>query len=163
MHSKVEPAKLEDLLALFEDVVQPEDVLYAKVSSQVSSAITKERLRLNMNQKEFAEHIHSQQSLVSRWESGKYNFSLRKLSEISAALDMNLHISLTPRYSQKKESFSTDTIKYSEWTDIFITQKEMPNQTNWLLHRKTVHQNSFRTLQHISRSSNSIYKELISC
>lgn len=78
MNSKAEPAKLEDLLALFENVIQPEDIIYAKISSQVSSAITKERLRLNMNQKEFADYIHSQQSLVSRWESGKYNFSLRK-------------------------------------------------------------------------------------
>ena len=66
MNSNAEPAKLEDLLALFEDVVQPEDIMYTKIISQASRYITKERLRLNMSQKEFADHIHAKQSLVSR-------------------------------------------------------------------------------------------------
>ena len=47
-----------------------------------SSDIKKIRNKYQMNQKEFADYIHSQQSLVSRWESGKYNFSLRKLQYI---------------------------------------------------------------------------------
>lgn len=148
MNSKAEPAKLEDLLALFENVIQPEDIIYAKISSQVSSAIVKERLRLKMNQKEFADYIHSQQSLVSRWESGKYNFSLRKLSEISAALDMKLNLSLTPRRVQRKEFFSTDTIKYSDWTDVPVMQRETTHQTTWSLFIESSHSNSFCTLQH---------------
>lgn len=148
MNSKAEPAKLEDLLALFENVIQPEDIIYAKISSQVSSAIVKERLRLKMNQKEFADYIHSQQSLVSRWESGKYNFSLRKLSEISAALDMKLNLSLTPRRLQRKEFFSTDTIKYSEWTCVPVMQRETTHQTTWSLCVESSHSNSFCTLQH---------------
>lgn len=96
MNSKVKPAKLENLLTLFEGIVQPEDVLYAKISAQLSSTMTKERLRLNMNQKEFANHIHCPQDQVSLWESGKYNFSFRKLSKIATALDMDLNISLVP-------------------------------------------------------------------
>ena len=151
MNSKVEPAKLEDLLALFEDVVQPEDVLYAKISSQVSSSITKERLRLKMNQKEFASHIHCQQSQVSRWESGKYNFSLRKLSEICAALDMNLSISLAPRKVQREERFSTDTMMYSAWTQEPIIQKERNTTSNTLviMHEKE----TFRRIFHITTST----------
>lgn len=163
MNSKVEPAKLEDLLALFEDVVQPEDVLYAKISSQVSSSITKERLRLKMNQKEFASHIHCQQSQVSRWESGKYNFSLRKLSEICAALDMNLSISLAPRKVQREERFSTDTMMYSAWTQEPIIQKEIPPQIHWSLCTKKKRSDVFSTLQRQPNLSNLICKETIPC
>ena len=108
MNSNAEPAKLEDLLALFEDVVQPEDIMYTKIISQASRYITKERLRLNMSQKEFADHIHAKQSLVSRWESGKYNFSLKKLAEICVALDMDLHIYMTPRHAQKNINAFSD-------------------------------------------------------
>lgn len=163
MNSKVEPAKLEDLLALFEDAVQPEDVLYAKISSQVSSSITKERLRLKMSQKEFANHIHCQQSQVSLWESGKYNFSLRKLSEISATLDMDLNISLAPRKVQRKEPFSTDTMMYSEWVCGSITQKETLPQTSWLSPRKSNCSYGFHTFKPAINSSKLPHKEIMSC
>lgn len=102
MSTKVEPAKIENLLSLFEDILQPEDIIYAKATSQASRYITKERLRLNMNQKEFADHIHATQSLVSRWESGNYNFSIKKLAEISAALDMDLRIYMTPKSDEER-------------------------------------------------------------
>lgn len=102
MSTRITPAKLEDLLSLFEDTLQPEDIMYAKVASQASRSITRERLRLDLNQKEFAELLNATQSLVSRWESGKYNFSLKKLSEISVSLDMELHIYMTPRYSKSE-------------------------------------------------------------
>ena len=101
MNSMNEPAKLEDLLALFEDIVQPEDIMYSKVISQASKFITQERLRLEMSQKDFADHIHTKQSLISRWESGNYNFTLRKLAEIAVALDMDLHLYMTPRQMEK--------------------------------------------------------------
>lgn len=116
MRAKVEPAKLENLLALFEDTVQPEDIVYAKIASQASKHITRERLRLNMSQKEFADHIHATQSLVSRWESGKYNFSLKKLAEISVALDMDLHIYMTPRCAEKTINISSH-FTHTSWTN----------------------------------------------
>ena len=131
MSSKVKPAKLEDLLALFEDVVDPEDVLCAKLMSQASKAITKERLDLQMNQKEFAEHIHATQSLVSRWEHGDYNFSLKKLSSIAAALDMDIHLSMSPRKSKSNEiKFITEN-QNSNWNTPLVSDTlRNPKQTS---------------------------------
>lgn len=130
MSTKVEPAKLENLLELFEDVVNPEDIIYAKVTSQASRTIIKERLRLNMNQQEFADYIHATQSLVSRWESGKYNFSLKKLSEISAALDMDIHIYMTPRSAKNNINVSKDFINL-DW------KNGISRHTVWLLDSST--------------------------
>lgn len=164
MGSKVEPAKLEDLLALFENIVQPADIMYAKISSQASRSITKERIRLNMRQKEFADYIHSQQSLVSRWESGDYNFTLRKLSEISVALDMDLHIFMTPRCLQKQLFISADTTRYSEWTKVRKVQMKRPLQNDSLYYVTTVLNNNLSAPQnYINFTSSEFYKEILSC
>ena len=86
---------IDDLFSMFSDTLSPEDVMTAKLISQISSTITKERLNLNMNQTDFAEHIGASQSLVSRWEHGDYNFSLKKLSEIAVKLDLDVNISIS--------------------------------------------------------------------
>lgn len=93
---------LNDLLNVFDDYLMPEDVLYAKLSSQISTAIIKERLRLKMSQKNFANYIHAAQSSVSRWESENYNFTLKKIAKIAAALDMDIDIKLHRQYNENK-------------------------------------------------------------
>ena len=70
--------KGSDLLQLFEESVSTSDLLKAKVKAQIASAITKERIKLQMNQEEFAQHIGVRQSQVSRLEKGDYNFSIEK-------------------------------------------------------------------------------------
>ena len=115
MSAKVEPARLEDLLNVFIDTLAPEDVLCAKVMSQASKAIIRERMNLQMNQKEFAAHIHATQSLVSRWERGDYNFSLKKLSSIAAALDMDIHLSMVPRSNRDDEFTFFKECKGIDW------------------------------------------------
>ena len=92
MVNTVKPAKLEDLLNLFTDIVSPEDVMYAKIMAQISSVIAKERITLGMSQKEFAKYIHISHKTLSRIESGDYNISLKELSKIAVLLDMDLDI-----------------------------------------------------------------------
>ena len=86
MMDKNKVCTVDDLFALFADVLSPADVLSAKLMGQISSAITKERLDLNLTQKEFASYIDATQSLVSRWERGDYNFSINKIAEIASKL-----------------------------------------------------------------------------
>lgn len=83
---------INQLFELFDDILDPSDVLYSKLMAQISSAIIKERLKLHMTQCEFASHIEVKQSLISRWEKGNYNFSLKKLSEIAAKLNLDVNI-----------------------------------------------------------------------
>lgn len=83
------------IMKLFEDTVSGQDIILAKLTSQVSSAIIRERLRLQMTQGEFAKHIGVGQSQVSRWESGDYNFSLNKIAEIASALNLSVDIDIT--------------------------------------------------------------------
>ena len=84
---------LSVLLSLFADSITPEDIISTKLMSQISSAIVKERLKLHMTQAEFAKHINVSQALVSRWERGNCNFSLKKVAEIASTLNLDVNIS----------------------------------------------------------------------
>ena len=55
--SKKHSCGLDELFDLFEDSLSPADVLASKLMAQISTAITKERIKLRMNQHDFAEHI----------------------------------------------------------------------------------------------------------
>lgn len=110
---------VQDLFELFNDSLNPSDVLHAKLMSQISSAIIKERIKLHMTQSQFADFIDVKQSLISRWEQGTYNFSLRKLSEIAIKLklDVNL-VFLNVSEFKSSDSFngslySTKIVRYS--------------------------------------------------
>lgn len=85
---------MSDLLELFEDSLKPSDLIEARAISQVTGTIIKERKRLGLDQKEFAEKLGVSQSLVSRWENGNSNFTIKSLAEIAAKLDMCLDIKI---------------------------------------------------------------------
>ena len=109
MMDKNKVRTVDDLFALFADVLSPADVLSAKLMGQISSAITKERLDLNLTQKEFASHIDATQSLVSRWERGDYNFSINKLAEIASKLDLDVNITMS--HLEQSVSTSSDELE----------------------------------------------------
>lgn len=110
---------INDLLALFENSLSPAEILSAKLMGQISSSITKERLKLHMNQHSFANHIGVTQSQVSRWEQGDYNFTIKKIAEVATALNLDVNITMMDIESSKlihKEpliAFQTKTIQYS--------------------------------------------------
>ena len=85
---------MSDLLELFEDSLKPSDLVEARAISQVTGTIIKERKRLGLDQKEFAEKLGVSQSLVSRWENGNSNITIKSLAEIAAKLDMCLDIKI---------------------------------------------------------------------
>lgn len=88
---------MDDLLELFENTLNPSDVIEARAVSQVTAAIIKERKRLGLDQKEFADKLGVSQSLVSEWENGNSNFTIKSLAEIAAKLDMCLDIKIGDR------------------------------------------------------------------
>lgn len=92
---KNKKCNIDDLLSLFEETISPADVLSSKLRAQVSSIITKERLKLKMTQSQYAKHIDVKQSQISRWEHGDYNFSLDKIADIAAKLNLDINITST--------------------------------------------------------------------
>ena len=137
MNKKKTPNNIEDLLSLFSETLTPADVLSAKLMAQFSNAITSERLNLNMSQKDFAKHINATQSLISRWECGDYNFSINKIAEIAAKLDLNVDFKINKYHS------STDTSRNDNMVTTEVPCKiiQFPNPYVAMLH--IFHSNNF--------------------
>ena len=96
---------VDDLLGLFEDSVEGEDILAAQILGEISAAIVKKRLELGMTQKEFAKYVGVSQGMVSRWEGGDYNFTIRNLVELSTKLDLNLDVSMKSQENQGEREY----------------------------------------------------------
>lgn len=127
--SKKYSCSIEDLLDLFEDSISPADVLASKMMSQISAAITKERLKLSMNQQDFASHIGATQSLVSRWEHGDYNFSIRKIAEIASKLNLDINISMVNLSAYKTMEDYEGFSSYMSSNIVYYPEKKK-NQSN---------------------------------
>lgn len=85
---------LDDLLELFGDTVTVSDIIASNVLGRISASIAKKRIQSNMTQKEFARYMCVSQGMVSKWEGGDYNFSIRTLADIAEKLDMELTVNL---------------------------------------------------------------------
>jgi predicted transcriptional regulator len=70
------------------------DILGADLRHQASAAICAKRQELKMSQAEFAAFMGVSQSMVSKWESFSYNFSLDNIGEIFVKLDIPIAFSV---------------------------------------------------------------------
>jgi len=70
------------------------DVLAAEAISDVSVAIIKKRINLEKTQKEFAHYMGVSQGMISKWENGDYNFTLKAIAEICEKLELRMNLTL---------------------------------------------------------------------
>lgn len=87
-------AGLEDILQLFEDNVSVSDISASRYLGKISAAIVKKRVEMGMTQKQFSEYVGVSQGMVSKWEGGDYNFTIRTLAEIAEKLDLELYLNM---------------------------------------------------------------------
>lgn len=74
------------------------DVMAAEQLAKISVAIFKARTNRGMTQKEFADFLGVSQSMVSKWESQDYNYSIGALAEICDKLEMDLNVEIKAKY-----------------------------------------------------------------
>ncbi|GFI01883.1 hypothetical protein IMSAG049_00055 [Clostridiales bacterium] len=117
---------LGDLLELFENDITVSDINSSKILGTISASIVKKRVELNMTQKEFAVYAGVSQGMVSKWEGGDYNFSIKSLVEIAEKLDMELSVNLevNRRTSQVK------CIQNTEISYVVSEQKKFIGKTS---------------------------------
>lgn len=140
-------ASLDDLFAALSNQITKEDIIYAKSTAQIVSSLIKERINNNMTQAEFAQKLNVKQSMISRWETGSNNFTVKTLSKIAADLDMDLYIKLVPHRDVQyfvKPSFQTQknsqNLQYRTTSDdvssnfrncILFTKSKQMEVTKW--------------------------------
>ena len=96
--NKENSTSLEDLLAMFEDNISIADINASRYLGKISA--------------EFAGYLGVSQGMVSRWEGGDYNFSIKALSEIAEKLELELYINLKPSVKKSKECYIEQKKEY---------------------------------------------------
>ncbi len=98
----------------------------------IAAKIEMKRNEMGMNQKEFAKMMNVSQGMVSRWESGEYNFTVTTLKEICDKLDMEFEpvirdksYCLRDEYKVIETSFSDRKHTVSGYGDITVWSKQM--------------------------------------
>ena len=106
----------KEFLDLFNELSEGE-LLGEKLKHEASKLIRRYRKEKGMTQSEFAEFMGVNQSMISKWESHDYNFSLETLGEIFAKLGKNISLSVDDDYSQYIEvlpKYSSRDLAYGD-------------------------------------------------
>lgn len=101
---------MNDFMAMLEDQLNDSDISFSDLSTLVSLKITEARLKMNMNQKQFADYLGVSQSMVSRWESECYNFTLKTICEILDKLDIKVSLLFSSKTSSHWDTVVTPSV-----------------------------------------------------
>lgn len=96
--------------------ISKEQIQTEKTLAIIGAKINLKRLELGMDQKTFAKFMGVSQGMVSRWESGAYNFSVSTLSSICQKLDLTFDVDIKSNY-EKKEKLILLTHQFSGCND----------------------------------------------
>lgn len=79
---------------IFGELTQAEKIeeRYYNILNDISIALVDYRTRHNLNQTQLSEQLGVAQSMISKYESGDYNFSIRALNELCGKLGFSLDI-----------------------------------------------------------------------
>lgn len=94
---KFAKAKEVDLFAELSE----EEKLQADLQASIAMRIRRKRAELEMTQAQFAEHLDVAQAMISKWESGSYNFTLSALAKLFAKLEESLSFDFDRKEPQR--------------------------------------------------------------
>lgn len=94
LNSFVSVASLNDSIREFTQE-QRTEFNYYEIMGAVSRSVVEYRVEHHMNQKQLSELLGVSQSMVSKYESGDYNISIRALNELCARLGFHLDVRIT--------------------------------------------------------------------
>jgi len=97
-----------NLLRALTENLSSADLLEVELMSEVAADISIARITLGMNQKRFAEYMGVTQGMVSKWESGEYNFTLSTLAKIYTKLNISLqNKNMSPKMTVQKDNITS--------------------------------------------------------
>ena len=122
----IKTAKAVDM---FSDILSDEKK-EINLKGKIAAAIINKRYELNMSQTEFADKMEVSQTMVSKWESGDYNFTCDTLESILDKIGLSLSIeekSLLNAHTSNASVEFSDTSKYYESN--FVNYKNLTVST----------------------------------
>lgn len=89
------------------------DILYT-----LSTTVLENRLKREMTQKDFAKLLGISQAMVSKYESGDYNFTVKQICKICEKLNLSPDLSLSNLNTSEKNEYRNSASKNIENTSI---------------------------------------------
>lgn len=86
--------KFTNMIKALSEGLSVADINFIRLISSISAKITASRIERKMNQTEFAKFMGVAPHLISKWERGDYNFTIKQLCEICDKLDIKVNINL---------------------------------------------------------------------
>lgn len=115
----------KEMCELMAQFLSAGDIFAGEAIAEISAFVIKKRNSLKMTQKEFADKLGVSQSMISKWESADYNFTVKAIAQIAEKLDMTFKINFVPiqSYSEKTsaKAYRKSTGEYLQTTDSRIT------------------------------------------
>ena len=107
------------LLEVMAESLSVDEIVASTIKAHIATQITEWRISHKMSQRDLAEFCGVQQSTISKWENGDFNFTIEKLAEIACKLDLDLKVSMRPRNVNtastiSKAGFKNKVISLSE-------------------------------------------------
>ena len=82
----------KELLDTFLPYFTNNELVELALSLKVSGAIIRRRVQLGMSQADLANRLGVKQPVVSKWESGDVNYTIKTIVDIFGALDLDFEI-----------------------------------------------------------------------
>jgi transcriptional regulator with XRE-family HTH domain len=101
-------APISELLEALADLFSPAEIIASATKAHIANQIAEWRISHKMTQQDLADLCEVNQSTISKWENGDFNFTIEKLAEIACTLDMTLKVSLDSAEAQNEISASSD-------------------------------------------------------
>ena len=99
LENKMKDAKPSDWLSAG---LSTDEIAETQKLALIAAKIQLKRLEMGLNQKDFAKYMGVSQGMVSRWESGEYNFTITTLNEICNRLNLKFSLSITSKTTDSR-------------------------------------------------------------
>lgn len=108
---------VSELFSRLTEHMAASDIKSADLLSKIASEIVLKRLELGMSQKDFAKYLGVSQGMVSRWENGDYNFTIKTICRVfeKLNLDFEFRVQKDPAYSYRRAANNILSYSANPW------------------------------------------------
>lgn len=101
-----------DIIESLQSEITTSDSYYYDILYKISTAVFENRISKDMNQNEFSNLLGVSQAMISKYESGDYNFTIKQVCKLCEKLDLHIDFSLSPITSENdKVSYQDEKIE----------------------------------------------------
>lgn len=100
-----------EMFDLMSNYTSKSDIYAANAIAKISAFIYQYRMKEKMTQASFAEMMGVTQSMVSKWESAEYNFTIENIAQISEKLNVTFEIEFMPESEYVQSGDSDEYIR----------------------------------------------------